>query len=258
MSGSFVLPLPQWGLIGHRGALDVAPENSLEGVQAAAHLGLTWVEVDLQLTSDGTWVVFHDETLERAAERSEAITDCTWSQLKEQPVFGQTHIMDLKTLCQVIFEHHMVVNLEIKLFHPELRARYVQALLPVLQAWPEEHPLPLIASFDHELLHALHAERPHQPLGWLTQDLDAALIAQCAERPAYFSCHFEAKALDPEHKAACAAQESLLAEARAEQVVLFSYTVNTLKDIQHLLEQGVQGVFTDIPHTAVLARSAVL
>ena len=39
-------------VIGHRGAVGHAPENTLGGIRKAAELGATWVEFDVALTKD--------------------------------------------------------------------------------------------------------------------------------------------------------------------------------------------------------------
>lgn len=48
---------------GHRGARGHRPENTLEGFREALAIGVTTLEMDLAVTSDGVVVVHHDETL---------------------------------------------------------------------------------------------------------------------------------------------------------------------------------------------------
>ncbi|KOG86166.1 glycerophosphodiester phosphodiesterase, partial [Streptomyces varsoviensis] len=55
-------------VIGHRGSPVSAPENTLASVDAAARLGITWVENDVQRTKDGALVVLHDTTLSRTTD----------------------------------------------------------------------------------------------------------------------------------------------------------------------------------------------
>ena len=55
------LPAPPW-IVGHRGVRGSAPENTVEAMLQAVSQGADMVELDLQLTSDGRWVVFHDAT----------------------------------------------------------------------------------------------------------------------------------------------------------------------------------------------------
>ena len=52
-------------IIGHRGARNLWPENSLEGFRNLVSLGVEGVEFDVHLTSDGDLAVIHDPTLER-------------------------------------------------------------------------------------------------------------------------------------------------------------------------------------------------
>ena len=54
--------------IAHRGARNVAPENTIEAIEKAAHLGADAVEVDVQLSADGCVVVIHDDDLVRCTD----------------------------------------------------------------------------------------------------------------------------------------------------------------------------------------------
>lgn len=67
----------------HRGCCTLYPENTLEAFRAAAQLdGLKGIELDIQLTSDGEIVVFHDENLRRVAHIDRNIADCTLEDIK--------------------------------------------------------------------------------------------------------------------------------------------------------------------------------
>ncbi len=50
-------------LQGHRGARGLAPENTLEAFKTALSIGVTTLELDLAMTSDGVLVVSHDSRL---------------------------------------------------------------------------------------------------------------------------------------------------------------------------------------------------
>ncbi len=52
-------------VIGHRGAAGLAPENTLEGIEAALVAGADAVEIDVRVTDDGVPILLHDETLDR-------------------------------------------------------------------------------------------------------------------------------------------------------------------------------------------------
>lgn len=63
------------------------PENSLGAFCAAAERGFG-IELDIQLTSDGKVVVFHDQTLKRLCGDERKLGDVPWSELKEIPLMG--------------------------------------------------------------------------------------------------------------------------------------------------------------------------
>lgn len=71
-------------VVGHRGAMGLAPENTLESFELAFDLGADLVELDVHLTRDGHPVVFHDDTLERTTDLA-----------RRRPGGGRVHVSDL-------------------------------------------------------------------------------------------------------------------------------------------------------------------
>ena len=67
----------------HRGCCTLYPENTLEAFRAAAELdGITGIELDIQLTSDGEMIVFHDENLRRVTHIDRNVRGCTLAEIK--------------------------------------------------------------------------------------------------------------------------------------------------------------------------------
>lgn len=65
--------------IAHRGNNAEWPENSLP---AFHHTGRFWgIETDTTVTSDGTWVIMHDDTVDRMTNGTGAIKDMTYAQI---------------------------------------------------------------------------------------------------------------------------------------------------------------------------------
>lgn len=62
--------------IAHRGARNVAPENTIEAIEKAAQLGADAVEIDVQLTADGCVVVIHDDDFVRCTDARRRFPDC--------------------------------------------------------------------------------------------------------------------------------------------------------------------------------------
>jgi glycerophosphoryl diester phosphodiesterase len=51
--------------VGHRGAAGHAPENTLAAIERGIALGVDFIEVDIQRTSDGALVLMHDKFVDR-------------------------------------------------------------------------------------------------------------------------------------------------------------------------------------------------
>ena len=62
-------------IIAHRGASAYAPENTVPAFALAKEMGITEVELDTQLSTDGVVVLCHDHTLERYGHGVKAIED---------------------------------------------------------------------------------------------------------------------------------------------------------------------------------------
>ena len=65
----------------HRGASAYAPENTLEAVNYALKIGVDRIEVDVATSMDGIVVCLHDKTLNRTCEASGDVRDFTFAKL---------------------------------------------------------------------------------------------------------------------------------------------------------------------------------
>ena len=66
----------------HRGASACAPENTLEAFELAVSQGADGVELDIQMTKDGSLAVIHDETVDRVCDGGGCVADFTMKELK--------------------------------------------------------------------------------------------------------------------------------------------------------------------------------
>lgn len=73
---------PLGRIIGHRGCAAHAPENSLEGITAAANAAADSVELDVRLTADGVPVLLHDARLDRTGQGRGAIAETPFRRLR--------------------------------------------------------------------------------------------------------------------------------------------------------------------------------
>ncbi len=69
-------------IVGHRGAIECAPENTLAAFSEGLAQGADIIELDVQLSADGQVVVFHNEWLDRTTNGRGRMTDKTLAELK--------------------------------------------------------------------------------------------------------------------------------------------------------------------------------
>lgn len=82
----------------HRGGALDAPENSVAAFEAAVRLGFRYLETDVHVTADGVLVAFHDARLDRVTDRTGAIADLTWDEVRRARIDGTGEIPTFEDL----------------------------------------------------------------------------------------------------------------------------------------------------------------
>src|ERR1700686_1691607 len=67
----------------HRGGGGEAPENTLPAFEAAVAIGYRYLETDVQVTSDGVLLTFHDSSLERLPDRVGRVCQLSPAEVRE-------------------------------------------------------------------------------------------------------------------------------------------------------------------------------
>ncbi|HSA58700.1 MAG TPA: glycerophosphodiester phosphodiesterase family protein [bacterium] len=100
-------------VIAHRGDTKAGLENTLPAIESALKLAIDGIEVDLQLTRDERVVLFHDDDLQRLADRRGNVREFTLSQLKAFRLQQGGFIPTLEELLDLVRDR-VLLNLEIK------------------------------------------------------------------------------------------------------------------------------------------------
>lgn len=75
--------------IAHRGGGSEGPENTVDGLRAAARLGAWGSEIDIQRTADGAYVVNHDDSFERTTGDARTPGEMTLAEVRKLRVDGE-------------------------------------------------------------------------------------------------------------------------------------------------------------------------
>lgn len=183
-----VMPL----IVGHRGAADLAPENTLKAFRRGLAEGADMLECDVHLSADGKDVIIHDATLDRTAQadsplRTGVVAELTRAQLDQVLVGEGEHIptlaevLDLASSLPHDPSRHAPVLVEIKAVEAAtlvariLRERYDDSVMTGFDA-----PARVI-SFRIEALRTVHRLAPAVPLGLLCRELTEQALADAVE-----------------------------------------------------------------------------
>jgi glycerophosphoryl diester phosphodiesterase len=203
-------------LLGHRGALRYAPENTLPAFDLALEHGCDGFEFDVRLTHDGVAAVCHDPAingLSVADSDFAALLTATGGTLpRMQEVWER-------------YRDRAFINIELKV--PGLEGQVAELLRR--SAMPQGA---FVSSFLPEVVRALDEEEIAAPLGYVCKD--PAKLAWWKELGVeYVVLHFSL--ITPE----------LAAELDAAGKRLVVWTINDEREMRRMAGIGVYGIISD-------------
>jgi len=216
-------------MIGHRGAMACAPENTLLSIYKAIELGADWVEIDVHVV-DEQLIVIHDETLDRTTNGHGKLSDYTFNEIRALDAgLGQK----IPTLQEVFEATAGVVGLNI-----ELKGKGTgKSLISLLKKMPEiQKQNIIVSSFLMAELAVVFSLDKRVKIGVLIADNINESIAWAAKLKA-FSIHVRLQNVTLEW----------VERAHDLGLKVYVYTVNNLADIRRMEQLGVDGVFSNEP-----------
>ena len=146
----------------HRGASGYKLENTFAAFEKAIELGADGIELDLQLTKDNIFIVFHDLNLSRLAGVNKQVSDCTFDEVSKYKIgkrfirkFTNHQIPSFQQVIDWANTNKVPLNVELK----ESVLLNSQCLIDVVQ----KLILPKgshFSSFHSELLKIVKMQRP--------------------------------------------------------------------------------------------------
>ena len=224
------LPAPPW-VVAHRGNSAHEPENSLAALRRAVADGADMVEVDVQLTADGRFRLFHDRDAERLTGVPGALEAMPPERLAELRLGGRGEPVPTLEDAFAAVPPEMPLNVEVKRWVADPR-RVVDALEAALARRPDL----LVSSFDWRLLRDLRERDRRVALAPLAERDGESLLRE-ADGLAAWSVHAHRRLVGA----------TLLEGARRAGRPLLVYTVDSIEMARALYAVGVSGVFTTDP-----------
>ena len=231
-------------IIAHRGASGSAPENTLAAIRLAAEHGATWIEIDVNISSDGVPVLFHDDGLSRCSNGEGLVIEHSLKTLKSldcgswfSDEFSGEKIATLDECLELALQAELGINLEIKPCSGwELPT--TDAIAQLINSKSSLPPL-VISSFSHVAMLRATKKLAALPRSSLFLVAPPDWRELCKEAQAS-NIHLHANSL---------LTTDDIESFHNEGLGVYCYTVNTASEAKELFAKGVDGVFTNYPKT---------
>ena len=220
-------------VIGHRGAKGHAPENTISSIKKAIELGVDGIEIDVFRCASGELVVFHDKLVDKLTDGKGYIEEISLDSIKKLNVMGDEKIPTLNEVLDLI-DGKVFLNIELK--GPNTSFLTHQLLNEYFNSTNWSRNKVFISSFDWNELRAFYQLNKDVRIAVLTDDdpLDAIPIAK----------DLEAFAINPNYKLLT---ESNVSKIKSENILIYTWTVNNIKDINKVKRLGVDAIISDFP-----------
>ncbi len=243
--------------IAHRGASGYAPEHTFYSYDKAhKEFNADYIELDLQMTKDGNLIAMHDEDVERTTGHKGRVEDYTTKELKQMdvgswfnkkyPKYAKKEYKGAKipTLEEILDRYGDNANYYIETKSPDVYPGMEEKLLHSL----EKHNLlsdqklnkgqVVIQSFSQESLLKVANMNNQIPL---VQLVDENKLSTFTSKDLKFISSY-AIGVGPDYSDL---DEQMVQKLHNYNLKVHPYTVNTEKDMQQMLNIGVDGVFSN-------------
>ena len=253
MTSFFAGPKPR--LFAHRGASGEVPENTMAAFRRAVEVGVPYVELDVHATRDGQVVVFHDETLERTTNGQGKVQEHTLAELQQldagywfsaddgrQFPFRATGVR-ISALAEVLRDlSELNFTVEIKQAEPAIETLVIAVVRDcgraedVILASEHDRVITCVRDLAPDIATSFAA-------GEVADFIQRVSTAQLAEyRPAGLALQ-----IPPEYHGISLVTAETVAAAHALGLEVHVWTINESREMERLLDLGVDGIMSDFP-----------
>jgi glycerophosphoryl diester phosphodiesterase len=233
-------------ILGHRGARQRAPENTLAAFDLALDEGADGVELDVRLDGSGEIVVVHDRTLARVTQGADPrdVEELGTRELAAADVGAGQRVPELRQVLAWATARDARVNVELKA-DVSSPARLVARVAALIAREPDAERRYVLSSFHPGIVLGLARRLPSFAVGWL--------VAQ-APRPGSGALPWRASGVRGLHPPTAVTTPALVEAVRDRGGFVNVWTVNDLARARDLTAIGVDALITDDPRGLCAAR----
>ena len=224
----------------HRGFRDVFPQNTIAAIRGASYLGADRIEIDVEATSDGEIVVFHDAALDDLTDEEGLVSETPADIVLQAEVLdsGQT----IPTLAQILraARPSVTMNIEFKDSGPLSWTEFAERTLPIASDYQGEY---YVSSFDPDALRAVRTVDPSVDV--------APIFGGNKEENLELARELDAKAVNP---STGVLDRDLVETAHEEGREVNVWTIDSWREAQTPLEFGADGLIADYPSVSMFGK----
>jgi glycerophosphoryl diester phosphodiesterase len=218
-------------VIGHRGCMGEAPENTLGGIRTALDRGVDGVEIDVHLTADKQLVLMHDFYVDRTTNGTGWVRDLTYDQIRKFDAGKGERVPHLEEVFDIIGDKALFI--EVKCQQAE------EKLLALVERAPHFNQV-TFKSFDHRVVKKLKE---------LNRGVRTACIIEGV--PVHPQKLAEDALADIVSVSAYMTDKYLVDECHKYGLQAFVWCAETPEDFQKLAEMGFDFICTSFPNKIV-------
>jgi len=220
----------------HRGDQENAPENTMPAFQSAAQLGFKYIETDVQATADGILVIFHDRMLDRLTGVKGRIDQITWPELRLLKING---IVSIPTLEEVLGDFSNIrFNIEPK------SDKSVDLLAQVIRRTASIERI-CVGSFSDKRLKRIRSIFPDICTSMGRFEVARARLHSKGISKPFFTAN--CVQVPVRWKGIQILDHQFISAMKQQGLQVHVWTVNDSKEMDRLIDLGVDGLMTDYP-----------
>lgn len=199
------------------------------------------MEIDVQLSADGVPVLMHDTTVDRTTNLRGPVRGLTFERLQTADAGNGEPVPSLEQVLNLV-AGRLVVMCELKMTpgDPRQDERLVERVLEVLRGCDARY-WSAIHSFSPGIVAHARATDP----GVSAALISPAVRGHALERVLGAAVKRNAQAVSLHHD--CIHPGTVLA-AKRRQLTVWAWTADHPKDWERLIDAGVDGIITNVPH----------
>jgi glycerophosphoryl diester phosphodiesterase len=247
---------------GHRGARGNRPENTLAAFDYVLENGITFLELDLHMTSDGVLVIYHDDKINDTICKEKSIggyiKNITLNELKEydcgtfrnpefpEQVLSKQRIPTFVELITHIKKKYPFLNVH---FNVEIKRaeidsdEYIKLIAEKLVEIFEKYKLvnnSIIQSFDTKALQYVRGFNPRIKTSFLFENFNERNIEKLID----ICIKYQFDIFSPNFEYLT---KQIVDKFKNKKIQILPWTVNKIEDLTKMMEMGVYSIITDYP-----------